>query len=106
MRFVSEMAQVTDNQIPVDGDNSDDENDSITDDVIITRPVGPLINVPAKNDVICGRGKSVAHPGNQRFRSIILGRKEDYKKANRRDLKTQITLEIVSELRQGPDPAR
>jgi hypothetical protein len=57
-------------------------------------------------DIVCGRGSRVAHPGNQRFRKIILERKQEYQKAQRRDEKTRITHEIVEILRSGPEPSR
>eukprot|EP00526_Cylindrotheca_closterium_P019275 CAMPEP_0113617342 /NCGR_PEP_ID=MMETSP0017_2-20120614/8726_1 /TAXON_ID=2856 /ORGANISM="Cylindrotheca closterium" /LENGTH=220 /DNA_ID=CAMNT_0000526725 /DNA_START=203 /DNA_END=865 /DNA_ORIENTATION=- /assembly_acc=CAM_ASM_000147 len=65
------------------------------------------IKTPEPNDIVCGRGKmTVAHPGNRRFRRLVNNRKEDYQKARRRDHKTRITLELVQELRGGPDGGR
>jgi hypothetical protein len=49
---------------------------------------------------------TVAHPGNRRFRRLVHNRKDDYQKARRRDHKTRITLELVQELRAGPDGGR
>jgi hypothetical protein len=68
--------------------------------------MGEAIETPAVSDVICGRGKSVSHPGNKRFRRLILAQKEAYQKATRRDDKTRITFEIVEQLRRGSDPSR
>jgi hypothetical protein len=66
---------------------------------IISNNVQPM-------DIVCGRGSRVAHPGNQRFRKIVLDYKEAYQKAQRRDDKTRITQEIVEALRSGPEPSR
>lgn len=65
------------------------------------------ISTPAPNDIVCGRGKmTVAHAGNRRFRKLVMARKDDYQKARRRDHKTRITLELVQQLRSGPDGGR
>jgi hypothetical protein len=64
------------------------------------------VSAPGENDVICGRGKSIMHPGNQRYREMVLARKEEYQKTKRRDEKSQIAFEIVEALRQGPKPSR
>lgn len=71
------------------------------DDKLIPDSIGEAISTPEPMDVICGRGKSICHPGNQRFRRMILAKKESYQKARRRDEKTRITFEIVVELRRG-----
>jgi hypothetical protein len=73
---------------------------------LIPDSMGEAIPTPGPMDVICGRGKSVSHPGNQRFRRVILAKKEAYQKARRRDEKTKITFEIVVELRRGSQPSR
>lgn len=72
---------------------------------IFSNPKDGILN-PSPNDIICGRGKSIAHPGNQRFRQMIMERKDEYQAARRREEKTRITIEIVDKLRQGPNPAR
>ena len=65
------------------------------------------IRTPAPTDVICGRGKmTVAHPGNRRFRELVMQRKDEYQKALRRDDKTRITFELVQSLRHGPEGGR
>ena len=57
---------------------------------------------PSPIDVICGRGKmTVAHPGNRKFRDLVLTKKRAYQLARRRDDKTKITFELVQKLRQG-----
>jgi hypothetical protein len=71
------------------------------DGKLVPDSMGEAIPAPEPMDVICGRGKSISHPGNQRFRKMILAKKEAYQKARRRDEKTRITFEIVVELRQG-----
>lgn len=60
------------------------------------------IATPAPVDVICGRGKMTSsHPGNRRFRELVLEKKQAYQRARRRDEKTQITFELVQTLREG-----
>jgi hypothetical protein len=76
------------------------------DNKLVPVLMGEAIPTPGPMDVICGRGKSVSHPGNQRFRRLILAKKEAYQKAKRRDEKTRITFEIVVELRRGSEPSR
>ena len=56
---------------------------------------------PEPNDIICGRGKSIAHKGNARFRQLINEKKDEYQAARRREDKTRLTMEIVHELRQS-----
>jgi hypothetical protein len=58
---------------------------------------------PQPMDIICGRGSRMTHPGNQRFRRLVLERKEIYQQSTRREDKTRITLEIVQQL-LSPDP--
>jgi hypothetical protein len=65
------------------------------------------IQAPAPADVICGRGKmTVAHPGNRRFRQLVMTEKNAYQKAKRRDDKSRITFDLVHQLRKGPDGGR
>ena len=54
---------------------------------------------PEPDDIICGRGKSIAHKGNARFRQLINEKKDEYQAARRREDKTRLTMEIVHELR-------
>lgn len=103
------MRDEDDDNDGIASENATDEEESGSDpngSILVPEPTGDFISSPAENDVICGRGKSGSHSGNLRFRQIISARKEDYKKAYRRDLKTKIKLEIVNELRQGIAPAR
>ena len=87
----------------VDDDNLE-ENDEILPAIAPNRTDG--VEAPNRWDILCGRGKSTAHPGNQRFRQIILSRREEYQQATRRDDKTRITFEIVESLRKGTEPSR
>lgn len=65
------------------------------------------IQTPEPTDVICGRGKmTVTHPGNLRFRQLVMGKKDVYQKAKRRDDKTRITFELVQTVRNGPEGGR
>eukprot|EP00522_Entomoneis_paludosa_P017161 CAMPEP_0172444218 /NCGR_PEP_ID=MMETSP1065-20121228/4276_1 /TAXON_ID=265537 /ORGANISM="Amphiprora paludosa, Strain CCMP125" /LENGTH=273 /DNA_ID=CAMNT_0013194651 /DNA_START=94 /DNA_END=915 /DNA_ORIENTATION=- len=59
------------------------------------------------NWIICGRGSRVSsNPGNDRFRSLVQERKEEYQSAPRREEKTRITMEIIQALTEGPEPCR
>jgi hypothetical protein len=49
---------------------------------------------------------TVAHPGNRRFRQLVMEKKQTYQKARRRDDKTRITFELVHNLRSGPEGGR
>ena len=65
------------------------------------------IRKPGPTDVICGRGKmTFAHPGNRRFKTLVMEKKDQYQKATRRDDKTRITHELVQNLRNGPEGGR
>ena len=65
------------------------------------------IRTPAPTDVICGRGKmTIAHPGNRRFRQLVIDQQDAYQKAKRRDDKTRITFELVQQLRNCPEGGR
>lgn len=61
---------------------------------------------PAPMDVICGRGKNIAHPGNRRFHLLVSSKKQAYQHAKRREEKTNITTEILQQLRSGPEASR
>jgi len=76
------------------------------DDALLFVPRNVTVPEPRPQDVICGRGKSIAHPGNQRLAEMIRARKGEYQKAKRRDDKTLITYEIVQAMRQGHTAAR
>ena len=91
-----------------DHDHDDDEDDDVPHTTcVINKDVASIIsNSVQPMDIICGRGSRVAHPGNQRFRKVVLERKVEYQKAQRRDEKTRITHEIVETLRSDPEPSR
>lgn len=42
-----------------------------------------------------------SHPGNRRFRELVMEKKQAYQRARRRDDKTRITFELVQTLRDG-----
>lgn len=85
----------------------DEEEEEVDDhDALLFVPRNMPVPEPRPQDVICGRGKSVAQPGNQRLAALVRERKEEYQRASRRDDKTRITFEIVQAMRQGPSPAR
>lgn len=87
--------------------NEESDDDEMHFELLpVISDLSKAVSVPDENDVICGRGKSVAHLGNQRFRKMVSARKEAYQKATRRDEKTFIASEIVEALRQGPEPSR
>ena len=87
------------------GDESDDDDLDIS---LLPSIIDPsnAVSAPDDNDVICGRGKSVTHPGNLKFRQLVQARKEEYKQAKRRDEKTRIAFEIVETLRNGAAGSR
>ena len=91
-----------------DNDDDDDDDDDDLDLPIFPSDIDPskAVSGPEGNDVICGRGKSITHPGNLKFRQLVLARKDEYKRAKRRDDKTRIAFEIVEALRNGPDASR
>jgi hypothetical protein len=94
---------------PQDAEDEDEEGDSQKLPAPPQFQYDPAygISTPAPNDIVCGRGKmTVAHLGNRRFRKLVMARKDDYQKARRRDHKTRITLELVQQLRGGPDGGR
>ena len=64
------------------------------------------VATPLPMDIICGRGAKMTHPGNRRFRDIVLAHQSDYQKAKRREDKTRITADIVNLLLVGAKPAR
>jgi hypothetical protein len=94
--------------------SEEDELNGSVDSVAIPNALGaPAPNdlsryvcSPDPMDVICGRGKSGPHPGNQRFRKFVSDKKAAYQAAKRREDKTRITLLIVEELRRGLPPSR
>lgn len=73
---------------------SDDDDDNIY----------PLRNgdiVPTKFDILLGRDKaSYSHCGNKRFRVIVAINRERYQSCRDRQEKTQITAEIISNIRE------
>jgi hypothetical protein len=86
----------------------DDSDDDDLDFSLLPSIIDPskAVSAPEPNDVICGRGKSVTHPGNLKFRRLVHARKEEYKQAKRRDEKTRIAFAIVEALRNGTDASR
>lgn len=71
-----------------------------------TQPRGEVVHEPKPMDIICGRGSRITHPGNKRFRQIVLEQKELYQKAIKREDKTKITLDIVHRLMSFEEPSR
>eukprot|EP00536_Pseudo-nitzschia_multiseries_P016961 jgi/Psemu1/223251/e_gw1.1312.10.1 len=60
-----------------------------------------IIECPAHNDVLCGRGwPKMSHPGNARFRALIMTRLEEYNDAQSNRVKTTITWSIVCYLKE------
>lgn len=87
----------------IDESDEDDLDISLLPSII---DPSKAVSAPDINDVICGRGKSVTHPGNLRFRQLVQARKNEYKLAKRRDEKTRIAFEIVEALRNGTEASR
>lgn len=91
----------------VNNDSEDEEDDGLDLSLFPSVQDPSLaVDAPEDNDIICGRGKSVSHPGNLKFRRMVSIRKDEYKQAKRREDKTRIATEIVDELRNGPKPSR
>ncbi|CAB9512423.1 expressed unknown protein [Seminavis robusta] len=86
-------------------DNSQGFNTTHNDDseppIVPVLLAGKGILQPEPDDIICGRGKSIAHKGNAKFRELINAKKDEYQAARRREDKTRLTMEIVRELRQS-----
>lgn len=93
------------NQVEVVEDQQQDEDDDNDDSgEFHSSPTrfSPGLQTPSPEDVICGRGKMTSsHPGNRRFRELVLEKKQAYQRARRRDDKTRITSELVQTLREG-----
>jgi len=71
----------------------------ITTDVEGTRFLPPNFE-PTIYEVILGRGKQVsAHPGNQRFKELVLSHIEDYQAAKTKTMKSTVLSRIVSSIR-------
>ena len=87
----------------IDESDEDDVDISLLPSII---DHSKAVSAPDDNDVVCGRGKSVTHPGNLKFRQLVQARKEEYKQAKRRDEKTRIAFEIVEALRNGAEGSR
>jgi len=69
-----------------------------------TAPTNPIAEPDFKDcDVICGRDKlCCSHVGNKRFRQLVMKHRERYQTATSRDLKAQITFQIIADIkRQG-----
>lgn len=83
-------------------DDEEDREDNIFRAAATPSSPASSIAAPAPVDVICGRGKMTSsHPGNRRFRELVLEKKQAYQRARRRDDKTRITFELVQTLRDG-----
>ena len=92
-----EEEEDSDNQLQDDTDNDDTSEFHVS-----PSKSSPGIPTPSPEDVICGRGKMTSsHPGNRRFRELVLDKKQAYQRARRRDDKTRITFELVQTLREG-----
>jgi hypothetical protein len=89
-----------------DEDSDDDEYELNLSLLPSVADPSNAVSAPEDNDVICGRGKSVNHPGNLKFRRMVLARKDEYKQAKKRDEKTRIACEIVEGLRNGSNASR
>lgn len=103
------MDQEEDRKIAAVGDRgliADAENDSKATNRPAPMDPSLFIEKPEPMDVICGRGKSGPHPGNQRFRRIIMDNKVTYQQSKRREEKSRITQTIVEELTTGPTASR
>ena len=51
---------------------SDDHSHGEQNMMSASTPRGELVHEPKPMDIICGRGSRITHPGNKRFRLIVL----------------------------------
>ena len=68
-------------------------------------PTAPMNRTEATGfkecDVICGRDKlCCSHVGNKRFRQLVMKHREQYQMATSRDIKAQITFQIIAYVKQ------
>lgn len=97
-----ELDPVDDDAEGSDESEDDDDDDDCNDFSAEATKSSPGISTPASHDIICGRGKMTSsHPGNRRFRELVLERKQAYQRARRRDDKTRITFELVQNFRDA-----
>ena len=88
-------------------DDTDDSHREDDDEYTSNEePRGERVEHPRPMDIICGRGSRLTHPGNKRFRQLVLEQKDAYQKALKREEKTKITLDIVQRLMTGAEPSR
>ena len=66
-----------------------------------------LIEVPHKNDVLFGRGGGInSHPGNRNYRSIVQRYKHDYNLAGNKQLKADISNNVITQIHSLKPPGR
>jgi hypothetical protein len=56
-----------------------------------------LRNLPTDKDILCGRTSTSKHPGNIRFRRLVLARVDDYMHSTKKATKSMITATILDE---------
>ena len=89
------------------GESGENDGDDDAKGSSPTKPVNPhpgFFEKPDPMDIICGRGKSGPHPGNQRFQKIIMKNRVAYLESKRREDKSRITHTIVDELTKSMSP--
>ena len=86
--------------------HEDSSKDDMSESNLPTKSRGERIEKPRPMDIICGRGSRITHPGNKRFRQIVLEHRDAYQRSTRREEKTRITLDIVQRLVGGSEPSR
>jgi len=85
---------------------SEDYDDKYPADVDMLPPSDMPVEKPTPNDILFGRGGLTNHhPGNRRFRDIVVLHKDDYMKAIK-IVKPRVARKIVRAIRTGSPPGR
>jgi hypothetical protein len=102
----SMVREITDANV-MSGDDDDYLASDVDDDHMGAPFQSQLINDPADNDVLCGRGGSInSHIGNERFRTLVQKRKRVYLTARFKREKRLIAASIVTDIRNLHPPGR
>ena len=90
-----------DNNISMHNNPEEESTAAIHDDLPSSRFL-PESFEPNENEVILGRGKQIAsHPGNMRFKEIVLSHIQEYSAAQTKALKSSILSHIVNKIRNN-----
>ena len=82
--------------------NPEEEDTAATHDDMTSSRFLPESFEPNENEVVLGRGKQIAsHPGNVRFKEIVLSHIQEYSAAQTKALKSSILSHIVNKIRNN-----